>query len=195
MPRERAAEKGPERPPAAGPPDGRSLRLSPGARAPPGCRSCAARWRVSASFGRGQGLHGQTLRLAKRGARAPAYHWTVCPSGCPRVRGPHLETFLRGAVALRHQAAAREPAKERTEREPGLRCEGDIGGQSDDSAERQAQHGSEPDGGSNAHRMSLRGQRIPARSRAALRASVGMSGRQGAATREVSRRTGCPSPS
>ena len=36
MPRERAAEKGPERPPAAGPPDSRSLRLSPGARAPPG---------------------------------------------------------------------------------------------------------------------------------------------------------------
>ena len=42
MPRERAAEKGPERPPAAGPLDSRSLRLSPGARAPPGRRSCAA---------------------------------------------------------------------------------------------------------------------------------------------------------
>jgi hypothetical protein len=59
--------------------------------------------------------------------------------------------FVRGAVALRHQAAAREPAKERTERDPRLRCKGDIGGQTDDNAERQAQHGSKPDGHADAH--------------------------------------------
>lgn len=47
--------------------------------------------------------------------------------------------------------AAREPAKERTEHKPRLRCKGDIGGQADDNAERQAQHGSKPDGGSDAH--------------------------------------------
>lgn len=45
----------------------------------------------------------------------------------------------------------REPAKERTEREPDLRCKGDIGGQTDDNAERQAQHGSKPDGCADAH--------------------------------------------
>jgi hypothetical protein len=54
-------------------------------------------------------------------------------------------------VALRHQAPAREPAKERTEHDPGLRCKGDIGGQTDDNAERQAQHGSKPDGCADAH--------------------------------------------
>jgi hypothetical protein len=54
-------------------------------------------------------------------------------------------------VALRNQAPAREPAKERTEHEPGLRCKGDIGGQTDDTVERQAQHGSKPDGGSDNH--------------------------------------------
>jgi hypothetical protein len=43
-----------------------------------------------------------------------------------------------------------EPTKERTEHEPGLRCKGDIGGQTDDDAEHQAQHGSKPDGGSDA---------------------------------------------
>jgi hypothetical protein len=52
---------------------------------------------------------------------------------------------------LRNEAPAREPAKERTEHDPGLRCKGNIGGQTDDNAERQAQHGSERDGGSDAH--------------------------------------------
>jgi hypothetical protein len=69
----------------------------------------------------------------------------------PGCAGPAGQTFLRGAVALRHQAAAREPAKERTERDPDLGCKGDIGGQTDDDAERQAQHGSERDGDSDAH--------------------------------------------
>jgi hypothetical protein len=54
-------------------------------------------------------------------------------------------------VALRHQTPSQEPAKERTEHEPSLGCKGDIGGQTDDNAERQAQHGSKPDGGSDAH--------------------------------------------
>ena len=52
---------------------------------------------------------------------------------------------------LRNEAPAREPAKERTEHDPGLRCKGNIGGQTDDNAQRQAQHGSERDGGSHAH--------------------------------------------
>jgi hypothetical protein len=61
------------------------------------------------------------------------------------------DVFLRGAVALRHQAPAREPTNERTEHEPGLRCKGDIGGQTDDNAEREAEDGSKTDGGSDAH--------------------------------------------
>jgi hypothetical protein len=60
----------------------------------------------------------------------------------------NMTQSMRRSMALRHQAAAREPAKERTEREPGLRCKGDIGGQTYDNAERQAQHGSKPDGDS-----------------------------------------------
>ena len=56
------------------------------------------------------------------------------------------------AQALRLSALApREPADERTEHEPGLRCKGDVGGHADDDAERQTQHGSEADGGSDAH--------------------------------------------
>ena len=43
---------------------------------------------------------------------------------------------------------AREPANERTEQEPGLRGQGDIGG---DDADRQAHHGAKRDGGSDAH--------------------------------------------
>jgi hypothetical protein len=65
--------------------------------------------------------------------------------------GNSEEIIAPGAVALRNEAPAREPAKERTEHDPGLRCKGNIGGQTDDNAERQAQHGSERDGGSDAH--------------------------------------------
>ena len=46
---------------------------------------------------------------------------------------------------------AREPAKERTEYEARLRCKRDIDGHADDDADRQAQHGSKRDGGSNVH--------------------------------------------
>jgi hypothetical protein len=61
-----------------------------------------------------------------------------------------------GAARISLSGAARaascgEPADERTEHEPGLRCEGDVGGQADDDADRQAEHGSKSDGGSDAH--------------------------------------------
>jgi hypothetical protein len=98
------------------------------------------------------GSRRQTRRLrmcrvpTSRSARRSRFLW-LRRAGHPSARTP----FLRGAVALRHQAPAREPAKERTEHEPGLRCKRDIGGQTDDNAERQAQHGSKPDGGSDTH--------------------------------------------
>jgi hypothetical protein len=83
MPRERAAEKGPERPPAAGPPDSRSLRLSPGARAPPGpswqtrnaSSSSSVTDGVSASFGQDQHLHRKTGGgPAEKGPERPTTH-------------------------------------------------------------------------------------------------------------------------
>jgi hypothetical protein len=42
-------------------------------------------------------------------------------------------------------APARQPAKERPERESGLGGEGEISGDADEDAERQAQHGSDCD--------------------------------------------------
>ena len=83
MPRERAAEKGPERPPAAGPPDSRSLRLSPGARAPLGrswqtrnaSSSSSMTEGVSASFGQDQHLHRKTGGgPAEKGPERPTTH-------------------------------------------------------------------------------------------------------------------------
>ena len=57
------------------------------------------------------------------------------------------------------RASAREPSDQRPEHEPGLGCERDIRGHADDDAERQAQHGSKPDSGSDAHmRESKRGE-------------------------------------
>lgn len=47
--------------------------------------------------------------------------------------------------------SARQPADERTEHEPDLGCEREIGGHADDDAERQAEHDSKGDGGSDAH--------------------------------------------
>ena len=45
----------------------------------------------------------------------------------------------------------REPAEERTEHETGLGRKRNIGGDADDDAKRQADHGAEPDGGSDPH--------------------------------------------
>ena len=59
-----------------------------------------------------------------------------------------------GAAAQARRLSAlapREPADECTKHEPGLRRKGDVGGHADDDAERQAQHGSDADGGSDAH--------------------------------------------
>jgi hypothetical protein len=49
------------------------------------------------------------------------------------------------------RASAREPSNQRPEHEPGLGCKRDVGGDADDDAERQAQHGSKPDGDADAH--------------------------------------------
>jgi hypothetical protein len=57
-------------------------------------------------------------------------------------------------LATRHESRpvpAREPAKQRTEHEAGLRRKGNIGRDTDDDAKRRAHHGSERDGGSDAH--------------------------------------------
>jgi hypothetical protein len=56
----------------------------------------------------------------------------------------------RAARELR-RVPAREPAKERTEHEPHLGRKRDIGGDADADAKRQADHRSEPDGGSALH--------------------------------------------
>jgi hypothetical protein len=64
----------------------------------------------------------------------------------------------RKEQALRHARAgelrpvpAQQPAKERTEHEAGLGGEGEIGRDADEDAERQPDHGCEPDGGSDPH--------------------------------------------
>jgi hypothetical protein len=76
------------------------------------------------------------------------YLWTTNA----RDRDRHKRRAARRTERDLRAPPAREPDKERTEREPGLRCKGDIGGQADDDAERQAQHGSKPDGGYDTHR-------------------------------------------
>jgi hypothetical protein len=51
---------------------------------------------------------------------------------------------------------APEPADERAEHKPGLRCQRDTGGHADDDAERQAHSGSDRDRGSDAHARQCR---------------------------------------
>jgi hypothetical protein len=66
---------------------------------------------------------------------------------------------------------ARQPADDPAQHEPRLRREGEIGGHADDDAERQAQHPSERDRGSDAHTresmrgVAARGDRAPAMGR------------------------------
>ena len=80
-------------------------------------------------------------------------------------RSPYAPALLDRATVLRLRVCellsaipARQPADDPAQHEPRLRREGNIGDHADDDAERQAQHGSERDRGSDAHtRESMRG--------------------------------------
>ena len=73
--------------------------------------------------------------------------WRVSGSGLSSTSSNASPCGRQDLLAL----PAQEPANERTEQEPGFRRKRDIGRHADEDAERQAQHGAKPDGGSHAH--------------------------------------------
>ena len=94
-------------------------------------------------------------RLVPSCGSAVANYWEKV-GALVRAGGDHArdrEAALRGAFA------AREPSQERTQGEPALGRERQIGGDADDDAERESQRGSEGNGGSDAHRARVYGRR------------------------------------
>ena len=82
---------------------------------------------------------------------------------CRGSAGTPIPSSWRGGLAggtrsLAGPIPARQPADDPAQHESRLRREGEIGGHADDDAERQAQHRSDRDRGSDAHtRESMRG--------------------------------------
>jgi hypothetical protein len=84
----------------------------------------------------------------------PNHGSTSCgrdPFEYPDQRGGVSRKEPRARTRDSGRLAPREPSNEETEHESGLRSEWDIRGHADDDAERQAQYGPKPNGGSGTH--------------------------------------------